>query len=490
MAKFFLIYIIGMCVAVVKCTKVVNIDSSISISQKADDGTTTYLEDRPVQVTLEVPDTLADYTPHSIDSLLAVDDAIEKFHFQYSGSPMMEKDHQQYEKISLHLDLQLEEKLAKIFSTTATWKMAMNAARKEGEDIVQLNASPDIYLWRNFIKPEECSFLINQFEIYHRDRTRDNPRKWCFFGEDSKALFDKHSSQSNIDATVLYKDNLSRQCANDSRVDSAFSKNISFSSTVCVPSGDNMFVDFITARLQKRAGLSPFRAFHSQIIKYNPPSTAYSPHMDCHGRANDRHVTFVAYLKSIPAPYGQTVFPELNLNVTADAGSALFFSNVKGTESICDPRTVHMSSPMPEDAQSDIGPKYILQKWYHGRSFIPKMEEKEMVLCDAGANCREYFSPPSTKTANSLVREGKQFLKAGKIDEALNSFSKAITVSPRHTLAHLNLSGNLFKYGRMEDAVRAFEDALNAGVLFRHQASRSFMTLSRLMASKVLQLQL
>jgi len=66
-------------------------------------------------------------------------------------------------------------------------------------------------------------------------------------------------------------------------------------------------------------------------------------------------------------------------------------------------------------------------------------------------------NPNSSLAHNNL---GNLFLRNGRMDEAVKQFQKALEIEPRYALAHNNLGAAFYQLGRMDEAVTHYQQAL------------------------------
>lgn len=81
--------------------------------------------------------------------------------------------------------------------------------------------------------------------------------------------------------------------------------------------------------------------------------------------------------------------------------------------------------------------KYIIQKWFHQRKFVPYVQEE--VLCDKALMCREYISTPDARQTAILTKQGFDLFKEGKKEEARALLQQAVALSPHDIHANLYL---------------------------------------------------
>lgn len=134
--------------------------------------------------------------------------------------------------------------------------------------------------------------------------------------------------------------------------------------------GQNPLVEKIETRISEITGIPVINGEGIQILNY-VNGGEYKPHYDYFpdndgGRTNmsqggQRIVTIIMYLNDVQAG-GATVFPEINLSVYPQKGSALYFSyfNAHGQT---DPLTLHGGAPVVE------GEKWIATKWLRENAY-------------------------------------------------------------------------------------------------------------------------
>jgi prolyl 4-hydroxylase len=135
---------------------------------------------------------------------------------------------------------------------------------------------------------------------------------------------------------------------------------------------ENALIERLDRRIAEVMGLPMEHGEGFQVLFY--PEGAYSaPHFDflvpsnaanqaSIARSGQRVSTLVAYLNDVEAG-GETVFPEVGVTVSAQAGHAVYFEYANSLGQV-DQRSLHAGSPVLR------GEKWVLTKWMRQRRFI------------------------------------------------------------------------------------------------------------------------
>lgn len=135
--------------------------------------------------------------------------------------------------------------------------------------------------------------------------------------------------------------------------------------------GQNNLVKKIEARITEITGIPTINGEGIQILNYINGGE-YKPHFDYFpdnegGRSNmsqggQRIITLIMYLNDVSAG-GATIFPEVNLNIYPQKGSAVYFSYFNAAGQV-DPLTLHGGAPVIE------GEKWIATKWLRENAYL------------------------------------------------------------------------------------------------------------------------
>jgi prolyl 4-hydroxylase len=109
-----------------------------------------------------------------------------------------------------------------------------------------------------------------------------------------------------------------------------------------------------------------------QVLRYGPGART-EPHFDflipsnasnraSIARSGQRTSTLIVYLNDVAAG-GETVFPEVGLNVSARQGNGLYFEYANSRGQV-DRRSLHAGAPVAE------GEKWVVTKWVRERRFV------------------------------------------------------------------------------------------------------------------------
>lgn len=125
-------------------------------------------------------------------------------------------------------------------------------------------------------------------------------------------------------------------------------------------------------RISRLVGIPLSNAESFQLVNYQPDQE-YQPHFDSFHpesvsgavaleRAGQRLTTALLYLNTVKQG-GQTVFPELDLKFSAQAGNLLIFQNCLPGTADRHPKSLHAGMPVIE------GDKWVINLWFRQRVF-------------------------------------------------------------------------------------------------------------------------
>jgi prolyl 4-hydroxylase len=135
--------------------------------------------------------------------------------------------------------------------------------------------------------------------------------------------------------------------------------------------GENALVQRLEKRIAQMTGIPIEQGEPLQILRYHQ-SGEYLPHHDYFDhlmdpavaaveRGGQRIATMVIYLNHV-ADGGETVFPELELTVKPQPGSAIYFEYANSSGQL-DSRCLHAGVPVLK------GEKWIATKWFRARAY-------------------------------------------------------------------------------------------------------------------------
>jgi len=75
----------------------------------------------------------------------------------------------------------------------------------------------------------------------------------------------------------------------------------------------------------------------------------------------------------------------------------------------------------------------------------------------------EIYSQAATKQAYEYLMKGNDYLKEGYLNKALETYNKAITISPEFSWAHLNISLVYYKLGNNKKGLEHMKIAAGLG---------------------------
>ena len=167
--------------------------------------------------------------------------------------------------------------------------------------------------------------------------------------------------------------------------------------------GESKFASVFGKRIQEATQLEESHGGKFQITSY-PFDVGYKEHQDCvlgNKDSRDRYATFLVYLNDLGAEGGgETVFPELGIDVKPREGRALTWNSMNYETGKCEPKSIHSAAKVKHVTKK----KYIIQRWYYYKNFYalgkraPEPEiparpaNTPMVSCDNYDNgsCRLY----------------------------------------------------------------------------------------------------
>ena len=219
---------------------------------------------------------------------------------------------------------------SKIFAIFLLFFGGLNGSvLKDHPNVTALSSQPRIYLYKNFLTPDECDYLI--------ERSKDQLQP--------SYIVDDESGQN-----VLHPGRTSRGMfwPNDAKdpVVSAIELRIANMIEMPVENGEGLQV--LNYQLHE---------------EYQPHYDYFNPELqDVLANGGQRIATCIMYLNT-PEEGGETVFPDLSLTIKPIQCNALFFYNCVPKGQI-DPFTLHGSSPVLR------GEKWVATKWIHKRMYF------------------------------------------------------------------------------------------------------------------------
>jgi len=207
--------------------------------------------------------------------------------------------------------------------------MALNSAgdparNPEGEE---LSAHPSLQMFRNFLSPNECAYLI------------------------------RAATPAFVAASVGHVAGIGKQIVPQVRT--------------CDAAGfpwvaENPVVNAINRRIAAASGTQADWGEPLQVLRYRP-GQEFRPHRDCTADvANQRILTMLIYLNEDYSG-GETLFLKTGLKVRGRTGDALLFRNADDNGAP-DMDTLHAGLPVQS------GEKYLASRWIRRRRFGPANE--------------------------------------------------------------------------------------------------------------------
>jgi prolyl 4-hydroxylase len=155
-------------------------------------------------------------------------------------------------------------------------------------------------------------------------------------------------------------------CAPD-KVESVFDPGRTSNHTFIPTTFDDTIIS-LTAKISKFANLHPATAEPLQVVRYEV-GEEYKPHYDAwdyteqknwQGKAGQRILTALLYLNEVEEG-GNTIFPNLDLEIDPRPGRIVFFHNVWPANPHRHPQALHGGAPVTK------GTKWVCNLWFRER---------------------------------------------------------------------------------------------------------------------------
>ncbi len=208
-----------------------------------------------------------------------------------------------------------------------------SAESDRAADMQVLCWAPRIFIYRNFLSPEECHHLINLARPFLRAAMVLNRRT-------GEKVHDQARTSRNARLINPIRD---------------------------------VLVDQVESRLARCSLLPRENGEPITILRYGP-GDEYKPHSDYYdprhpgsstglALGGQRIATFLAYLNAVQAG-GATAFPRIGLSVAPQPGAGLLFFNCK-PDGTPDEQTLHAGEPV------ETGQKWLLSRWIRAGVYPP-----------------------------------------------------------------------------------------------------------------------
>lgn len=190
----------------------------------------------------------------------------------------------------------------------------------------QLSADPAIYIYNNFLTPEECEFFINK-------------------------------SIPRLNRSTVINNTTGESVLSDNR--DAYTMFYNRAEDYAIRGLEQLVAETTGFPVENQENLQfckyPEGGYYEAHYDYFMPDVAGSAvHL---AKGGQRQATMLIFLNTVEKG-GETGFPELGIKVDAIQGRALFWYNTFN-DLTPDPRTKHSGEPVLK------GEKYILTKWIH-----------------------------------------------------------------------------------------------------------------------------
>lgn len=133
--------------------------------------------------------------------------------------------------------------------------------------------------------------------------------------------------------------------------------------TVLGPIQQDLVIHALNLRIAALSGTSEEQGEPLSVLRYSP-GQQYKLHHDClPGEANQRALTFIAYLNR-DYTGGETQFPAAGIEWRGDVGDAILFKNIQ-SDGLVDARSQHAGLPVAS------GEKWVCTRWIRRGHFDP-----------------------------------------------------------------------------------------------------------------------
>jgi prolyl 4-hydroxylase len=237
----------------------------------------------------------------------------------------------------------------------------VNAGKEHGSSV-------KIWLYEEFLSKEECESLIQVHETHLKELLKQKPII-CFESISTlkknlielkrEVIADKVTNADFIDGTTCINQTFSRQLEK---------WGLKWSYSTAFYPGESKFATIFGRRIEEATQLNETHGGKFQITSY-PLDVGYKEHTDCIVESNDdrdRYATFLVYLNDLGADGGgETIFPEMGVDVKPRMGRALTWNSMNYQNGKCEPKSVHKAAPVKHVTKK----KYIIQRWYYYKNF-------------------------------------------------------------------------------------------------------------------------
>ena len=229
-------------------------------------------------------------------------------------------------------------------------------------------SSVKMWLYEEFLTKEECENLIKAHESHLTEMLKQKPII-CFDSVNTlrKNLIELQREKvaelvtplDFIEGTMCINTTFSRQLEK---------WGLKWSYSTAFYPGESRFSKVLGKLIEDATQLNETHGGKFQITSYGE-GVGYKSHTDClleSDEERDRYATFLVYLNDLGADGGgETVFPEMGIDVKPRQGRALTWNNLEYATGKCEPKSIHNASPVKHVTTK----KYIIQRWYYYKNF-------------------------------------------------------------------------------------------------------------------------
>lgn len=237
----------------------------------------------------------------------------------------------------------------------------INAGKEHGSSV-------KVWLYEEFFSKEECEQLIQAHETHLKETLKQKPIV-CF---DSLDTLKKNLVELERDkfADLVTEADFTEgtTCLNQTFSRQLEKWGLKWSFSTAFYPGESKFAAIFGKRIHEATQLDESHGGKFQITSY-PFDVGYKEHHDCildNKDSRDRYATFLVYLNDLGADGGgETVFPELGIDVKPREGRALTWNSMNYETGACEPKSIHSASKVKHVTKK----KYIIQRWYYYKNF-------------------------------------------------------------------------------------------------------------------------
>jgi hypothetical protein len=230
------------------------------------------------------------------------------------------------------------------------------------------HSSVKIWLYEEFLSQEECDNLIKVHEHHLKEILKQKPII-CFDSVNTLRMNLKELNREKIADLVTPLDfTPGTMCINQTFSRQLEKWGLKWSFSTAFYPGESKFATVFSKRIEEATQLNETHGGKFQITSY-PFQVGYKQHTDClldSDEKRDRYATFLVYLNDMGADGGgQTLFPELGIDVKPRQGRALTWNNMNYNTEKCESTSIHSATKIEHPTKK----KHIIQRWYYLKNF-------------------------------------------------------------------------------------------------------------------------